>query len=147
MFRGKYETTVDEKGRTSLPARFRDVLTTVDDDRMVVTMALDPCLVAYPLSGWKEFEKKLGALPTFANEVVQLKRFYVGGAVECPVDGHGRILIPSALREYAGVSKNVIWCGMVGHVEIWDSVRWQEAFTATRQEARDLSTALANLDI
>jgi MraZ protein len=52
MFRGRYETIVDAKGRTSLPARYRDALTASDDNRMVLTTALDPCLVAYPYSVW-----------------------------------------------------------------------------------------------
>ena len=97
MFKGRYETTLDSKGRTSLPARFRHVLADGDHDRIVVTTALDPCLVVYPYSGWCEFEKKIAGLPSFDPNVIQLKRLYVAGASECPVDGHGRILLPPSL--------------------------------------------------
>ena len=147
MFRGRYETTVDSKGRTSLPARFREVLTDRDDSRMVVTTALEPCLVAYPYSGWIEFEKKLAQRPTFDPSVVQIKRLYVAGAVECPVDGHGRILIPPVLRQYAGILRDVIWSGMVGYVELWDQSRWHEAFTQAQTDANGLAAALAELGL
>jgi MraZ protein len=147
MFRGRYETIVDSKGRTSLPARFRDVLTASDDKRMVLTTALEPCLVAYPYSGWSEFEKKLGSRPTFDPAIVQIKRLYVASAVECPVDSHGRILIPPVLREYAGISREVVWSGMVDFVEIWDQGRWKEAFRDARDNATGLGQTLADLGL
>jgi MraZ protein len=147
MFRGRYETIVDAKGRTSLPARFRDALTASDDNRMVLTTALEPCLVAYPYSGWAEFEKKLSDRSSFDPAVTQIKRLYVASAVECPVDSHGRILIPPVLREYAGISREVVWSGMVGFVEIWDQQRWQEAFAQARDNATGLGQALADLGL
>ena len=105
MFRGRHETIVDAKGRTSLPARFRDVLTASDDRRMVLTTGLEPCLVAYPYSAWNAFEERLASRPTFDPAVNQIKRLYVASAVECLVDSHGRILIPSTLREYASAAR------------------------------------------
>jgi MraZ protein len=147
MYRGRYETIMDSKGRTSLPARFRDVLAASDDKRMVVTTALEPCLVAYPYSGWNAFEKKLASLPTFDPAVVQIKRLYVASAVECPVDSHGRILIPPVLREYAGISREVVWSGMVDFVEIWDQGRWQKAFKDARDSATGLGKTLADLGL
>ncbi len=147
MFRGRYETTVDQKGRTSLPARFRDVLAEGNDTRMVITTALEPCLVAYPLSGWKAFEKKLAERPSFDPNVIQIKRFYVASAQECPVDGHGRILIPSGLREYSNITREVVWSGMVSYVELWDQARWKTAFQAAKADAERLGKALADLGL
>jgi MraZ protein len=147
MFRGRHETIVDSKGRTSLPARFRDVLTANDDKRMVLTTALEPCLVAYPYNGWSEFEKKLSSRPAFDPAVIQIKRLYVASAVECPVDSHGRILIPPVLREYGGISKEVVWSGMVDFVEIWDQGRWREAFAEARDNVTGLGQALADLGL
>ena len=147
MFRGRYETTVDSKGRTSLPARFREVLAGSDDRKMVVTTSLEPCLVAYPYSGWREFEKRLSQRPSFDPSVIQIKRLYVAGALECPVDSHGRILIPPVLREYAGISKDVVWSAMVNYVELWDRNKWIEAFAAAQSGADDLGKALADLGL
>ena len=52
MFRGRYEHTIDAKGRTSLPARYRDVLSSIGERRVILTSALDPCLVAYTTPEW-----------------------------------------------------------------------------------------------
>jgi len=147
MFRGRYETTLDPKGRTSLPARFRDVLADLDDKKMIVTNALEPCLVAYPYSGWCQFEEKLANMPSFNSSVIQIKRLYVAGAVECPVDSHGRILIPPILREYAGISRDVVWSGMVGYIELWDRTRWNEAFSTAQGGADNLGKVLADLGL
>ena len=147
MFKGRYETILDSKGRTSLPARFRHVLTDSDDNRIIVTTALDPCLAVYPYNGWLEFEKKIAGLPSFDPSVIQIKRLYVSGAVECNVDGHGRILLPPVLREYAGVNREVVWSGMVDYVELWDQQRWNAAFDAARTGAAGLGKALADLGL
>jgi MraZ protein len=147
MFRGRYDTAVDDKGRTSLPFRYREVLASVDDDRFVVTTGLDPCLVAYPLSGWRDFEKRLSSKPSFDPSVVMLKRVYVSSAVECPVDGHGRILLPQNLRDYAGITRKVVWGGMVGYVELWDEGRFREIFAAAQAGATGLGKALADLGL
>ena len=147
MFRGRYETKVDPKGRTSLPARFREVLASAGDTKLVITTSLDPCLVAYTFSGWSDFERRLAERPSFDPSVVRLKRLYVSGAVECPVDGHGRILIPPVLREYAAVARDVIWSGMVGYIELWDRRRWQAAFDEARAGAEGLDRALADLGL
>jgi MraZ protein len=147
MFRGRYETKVDLKGRTSLPARFREVLASRGDAKLVITTSLEPCLVAYSFGGWADFERKLSERPSFDPHVVRLKRLYVSGAVECPVDGHGRILIPPALREYAAIARDVIWSGMVGYMELWDRGRWQKAFDEARAGAEGLDLALGDLGL
>jgi len=99
MFRGRYEHTIDAKGRTSLPARYRDVLSAMNERRIILTSALDPCLVAYAMQEWHAFEEKLSKLPQFDRSVQKLKRIYVSGAVECEVDDSGRVLVPPTLRD------------------------------------------------
>jgi len=89
------------------------------DSRLVLTTGLDRCLVAYPMGEWLAFEKRLSALPQFDADVVMLKRIYVSGAVECELDKVGRILIPAALRKHAGFSRDALWAGMGGYVELW----------------------------
>lgn len=120
MFRGRHEHAVDAKGRTSLPARFRDVLAAQGESRIVVTLSLDGCLAAYPLREWEAFEQKLINLPSLDEDMTELKRMLVGNAVECDIDKLGRMLLPTALREEAGITRNVLWVGMISYIEIWD---------------------------
>jgi MraZ protein len=147
MFRGRYEHTIDAKGRTSLPARYRDVLEASGERRIVLTSSLDPCLVAYAMPEWSAFEERLGKLPQFDRAVQKLKRIYVSGAVECEVDDSGRILVPPTLREYAGLAKDVLWAGSGKYAELWDKQAWRAHFETTEDERRDISSRLAELGL
>jgi MraZ protein len=136
VFRGQYEHTVDGKGRTSLPARFREVLTTLGESRLVITMAFDThCLVAYPMREWEAFEERLAKLPSFDKDVIALKRRYVSPAVECDIDKLGRLLLPSKLRDYAHLTRDVLWAGMGKNIELWDKARFEAANEAPLDEA------------
>jgi MraZ protein len=147
MFRGRYEHTIDAKGRTSLPARYRDVLASMAERRIILTSGLDPCLVAYTTPEWTAFEDKLAKLPQFDRAVQKLRRIYVSGAVECDVDDSGRILIPPTLREHAKLTKDVLWAGSGKYAELWDKEVWKKAFETTDEERVDISTRLAELGL
>lgn len=157
MFRGLYEHTIDAKGRTSLPALFRDVLakngadsdsdTSESETRLIVTTGIDRCLVAYPVAEWQAFEARLAGLSQFDPAVVQLKRIYVAGATECVIDKHGRLLVPPMLREYAQLSRDLVWAGMVTTIEIWSKELWAEQAAAMRQDRGAIAKALTGLGL
>lgn len=156
MFRGLYEHTMDAKGRTSLPGLFRDVLAKNaaspdgaegEESRLIVTTGIDRCLVAYPVAEWQAFEARLAGLSQFDPAVVQLKRIYVAGAAECVIDKHGRLLIPPMLREYAQLSSNLVWAGMVTTIEIWSKELWAEQAAAMRQDRGAIAKALTGLGL
>jgi len=130
LFRGRYEHAIDAKGRTSVPSRFREVMTAHGDSQLVLTTGLDSCLVAYPMAEWLAFEKRLSELPQFDADVVTLKRIYVSGAVECEVDKVGRLLIPAGLRKHAGLQRDALWAGMGSYIELWA----KESFEDLRKE-------------
>jgi MraZ protein len=130
LFRGRYEHSIDAKGRTSVPSRFREVMTAQGDSKLVVTTGLDTCLVAYPMAEWLAFERRLSELPQFDADVVTLKRIYVSGAVECEVDKVGRLLIPAALRKHARLHRDALWAGMGSYIELWA----KETFEDLRKE-------------
>lgn len=149
MFRGHFEHAIDEKGRTSLPSRFREVLTGSDEARLVVTPALgDPCLDVYPVRAWEALEGKLAQLNGFDAEVIEFRRFYVSAAVECDLDKQGRILIPPGMREHAGMEKNVLWLGHGQKAELWARERWQ-ALSAQKSadDLRALRAAMGRLGL
>jgi MraZ protein len=133
VFRGQYEHAIDGKGRTSVPSRFREVLAEDDDKKIVLTTGLDPCLVAYPMKEWLAFEERLAQLPRFDPSVAMIRRIYVSGAVELDIDKLGRVLIPQALRGYAGLERQALWAGMGRHLELWSKPRFDEL----RAEALD----------
>ncbi len=126
MFRGRYEHSIDAKGRTSVPSRFREVMTTRGDSKLVLTTGLDTCLVAYPMAEWLAFEQRLAELPQFDADVVILKHIYVSGAVECELDRVGRVLIPAGLRKHAQLDKDALWAGMGSYIELWAKTSFED---------------------
>ena len=101
MLMGEYNHTIDAKGRLIVPAKFREVL----GDEFVVTKGLDNCLFVYPNDEWQKFEEKLQTLPLTNKNARQFTRFFLAGAASVEVDKQGRILLPSVLREFAGLEK------------------------------------------
>jgi MraZ protein len=139
-FRGRFEHTVDAKGRTSLPARWRDELAKNGESQLVITMSFSArCLVAYPMREWEAFEERLAALPSFDNDVIALKRRYISPAVECEIDKLGRVLLPSSLREYAELTRDVLWAGMGKNVELWDQALFKAVTEKPLEEAAQLA--------
>ncbi len=144
MFRGHFEHAIDAKGRTSIPSRFRDVLTAGNDARLIVTPALfDPCLHVHPMRAWEDLEAKIAALPQFDPNVVAFRRRYISAAVECEIDKQGRILIPPALRDHAGLQKDVLWAGMGQTIELWSRDRWKAAQAMSEAELSAFKTVIA----
>nr|MBP3598155.1 division/cell wall cluster transcriptional repressor MraZ [Eubacterium sp.] len=121
MFMGTYDHSIDTKGRVIVPAKFREPL----GDSFVVTLGLDGCLFGYPEEEWMDFVKQLKELPG-TKEARKLQRYFMAGAAPCDVDKQGRILIPSKLREAAGLEKDIVFVGVMSKIEIWSKARWDE---------------------
>jgi len=133
VFFGRYEHTIDQKGRISIPSKFRTTLSEHYDDRLIITNNTDESLSAYPLEEWK---KLLGNAPgSFKTEQERedFQRFVVGGAMECQVDRQGRILIAPVLREFARLEREVVFVGATNKFEIWNKTKWETALQLARE--------------
>ena len=119
-FKGEYNHTVDAKGRLIVPAKFREAL----GETFVVTKGLDGCLYVYSDKEWENIENKFRELPLTAQDARKFTRFFFAGAADCELDKQGRILLPSVLRDYAGIEKEVVLAGVLNRVEIWSKERW-----------------------
>ncbi len=146
MFRGRYEHQIDSKGRLSVPARFREILATNYDERLIITN-FDQCLWAYPMAEWQLLENKVAALPQFLEEVKALQRVFISAAFESPIDKQGRILIPQTLRDYAAINGEVVIVGATKRIEIWDRDRWTKVFADAQDKLGNLGERLADLGL
>ena len=146
MFRGRFEYTIDPKGRVSIPVKFRELLAEKYDDRLIVTN-FDRCLVVYPYEEWRILEDKVSSLSMVKKEAKAFQRFFLSGAAECPIDKLGRILIPPTLRAYAQLEKNVVFAGLVKKFEIWSRERWAEEIVRSQENFEGISEALAELGL
>jgi transcriptional regulator MraZ len=127
MFRGATKVTLDEKGRMVMPTRYREQLVERAQGRVVVTVdSRDRCLLIYPLPEWELIEGKLMSLPTLKEEARRLTRLMIGHAVDFELDGHGRILLPQELREFAGLERHGMLIGLGRKFELWSESSWAE---------------------
>ncbi len=138
MFRGKFKHNIDNKGRFSLPAKFREVLRVKYGSENLVITNYPDCLVAYPVKEWQKIEEKLLNLPWDVPEVRQYVRYFLGSAEECQPDKQGRILLPQSLREEINLEKEVILLGMLNHFEIWNPKDLEEKFKDTKANFNQL---------
>ncbi len=116
---GQYAHNIDAKGRLFIPAALRREL----GQTFHVTVGQDHCLSVFSDESWDAFMDKLKELSY--NEVKKLRALFAYAA-DCEPDSQGRILIPAKLREYAGLTKEVVVVGSFDRVEIWNAQRWAE---------------------
>lgn len=125
VFRGINGLNIDNKGRMTMPTRYRDRLQLNSKAQVVLTIDTEvKCLLLYPLVEWEEIEKKLAALPSFNAVTRRIQRLLIGHATDVEMDTHGRILIPPMLRKYAGLKKKAVLVGQGKKFELWDEMLW-----------------------
>jgi MraZ protein len=134
MLRGKYEHTMTDKGRISVPSKFREVLRDKYGDENLIITNFERCLIVYPIKEWNEIERKAADLPQFKQEVISFLRHLIGSADDCPIDGQGRILIPQSHRNHARIKRDVVMIGMLTKFEIWAKEIWDEEISKEEDE-------------
>jgi len=122
MFLGEFVHTIDEKGRLTVPAKFRDDLAA----GLVVTRGIDRCLAIYPLEEWERLAKQVSDLPMTDRRARAFRRLVFANASDAIPDKHGRVLIPPRLREYAGFDNEVVVTGLNTYIEVWNQDSWGE---------------------
>ena len=120
MLMGEYRHNTDSKGRIIIPARFREEL----GDRIILARGLDGCITGYTLQQWENILNELRSLPNTKRESRMYVHMLVAKAAECDFDAQGRVLIPNSLIQEAAIEKECVVIGVVDHVEIWSSQRW-----------------------
>jgi MraZ protein len=142
MFLGEYTHTLDDKGRLTLPAKFRDQLA----QGVVVTRGLDGCLFVFTYENWKQFTATLGErLPFTQKSARDFSRFFFSGAVDIIPDRQGRILIPPFLRQYASLEAEVMIIGANSRLELWDAERWRQTLLDVESNAEMIAEQFGNI--
>jgi MraZ protein len=131
VFRGVSELALDAKGRLAIPARHREGLVANGNGQLVVTADHGGCLLIYPLATWEPIQARLMELSSFDDKIRSLQRLIVGHADDVELDAAGRILIPPALRRYAGLDKHVVLVGQGQRLELWDEMKWPAPIAQT----------------
>jgi MraZ protein len=119
MFFGSHQHTIDDKGRLTLPAKWRSELA----GGVVVTRGLDDCLFIFPKAKFESVAAEIDRQGMERADARAWARYFLGMAVDAETDKQGRILIPQNLRDYAKLDGEVVVSGVVSRIEVWNPER------------------------
>lgn len=143
MFIGEYQATIDDKGRVSVPAKFRPQL----EQTVVVTRGLDNSLFLYTMEEWKKLAEKLSTLPIATANTRAFARLMLAGAMDCEIDKQGRIILPSYLKDFAKITKKVVMAGLYNRIEIWSDELWTAYKQQTENQSNQIAEQLGSLGV
>jgi MraZ protein len=149
-FRGNCVHSLDDKGRISLPSEFRRVLGEQERGGVVLTNYLSEgsrCIEGFSLAVWEDFEARLREKSRFSSKLQRLENFYLSRASECAIDGNGRILVPTYLRGYAGLDREVVFTASIHGFRMWDKRVWDAIFAASEQALLENPDLFADVDL
>jgi len=148
-FYGTHDHTVDSKGRVALPATFRLALYEQDQGSVVLTNFITDgvrCLDGYSLSQWREFEAKIKEKGRFDPSARTLESYYIARASVCVCDSNGRVNIPTHLREYAGIDRDLVFTSAIHGFRVWRKEVWQLVFSQAESMLLDNPGLFAGVD-
>lgn len=122
LFRGGPVVALDQKGRVTVPARWREQLQTAGVAWLWITKHPDGCLALYPPAVFDQLESTVLGL---TSEDDSWRRLITGNAQEVEIDATARVLVPPDLRRWAGLDKDVKFMGVGTHFELWDLARYE----------------------
>lgn len=135
MFLGEYSHNIDEKGRLTLPARWREEL----GQRVVVTRGMEPCLFVFPEAKFETFLNEINTVGMTAGDARGLSRFFSSKATNDDLDKQGRVSLPQNLRDFAGLNGEVTVIGAFDHVELWAPAKYEQADAELVKNIPDMS--------
>jgi len=145
MFYGEFEHRLDKKGRIIIPSGFREASKENYVEKFFITRGLDNCLFMFPEEEWKLQESKFKSLSFTKRETRKFNRLFFSGAVEASPDRQGRILIPSFLKSYAGIKKDIMIVGVSSRIEIWSKEKWEDFYNSSKESFEDIAEKLLDL--
>jgi MraZ protein len=143
VFLGEFSHALDDKGRLTVPAKFRDELA----GGLVVTRGIDRCLFVFPREVWDNLAERISDLPLTQRHARNFSRLMFSGAADFIPDRQGRVLIPQGLREYAGLDGDAIIIGLYNRLEIWNPENWANVKTEVEEDPESIAEQLQELGI
>ena len=143
MFIGEYNATIDEKGRISIPSKFRNNL----KSKVVITKGLDESLFLYTEEEWLKLAEKLASLPIATANTRAFSRMMLAGAMDCELDKQGRVILPSYLKEFAKMQKKIVFAGLFNRIEIWSEELWNQYKSQTEKDSTSIAEQLGSIGV
>ncbi|MEN2737336.1 division/cell wall cluster transcriptional repressor MraZ [Microbacterium sp. X-17] len=130
MFLGTYAPKLDDKGRIILPAKFRDELAS----GLVLTRGQEHCVYVFSQREFESLHEKIRQAPVTSKQARDYLRVFLSGASAEVPDKQNRVTVPTSLRSYAGLDRDLVVIGAGSRAEIWDAEAW-ETYLAEQEAA------------
>ncbi len=138
MFFGEYEYTIDQKGRVTIPPKFREAF----KGGIVLLRSYDKCITARTVAEWGRMAEQLSRLPVTQSKTRRLNRATFSSAFSLDLDGQGRVVLPATLRQYAGVTNEVVIAGVRDCLEIWSKEDWLAEQQLIREQVWQIAESI-----
>ena len=146
MFYGEFEHALDRKGRLIIPSRFRDAMKEHYVEKFFITRGLDKCLFMFAEEEWRLQEQKFKTMTFTKSEYRRFNRLFFSGASVLVPDKQARILMPSCLKDYAEIKKDVYIIGVSNRIEIWSRKNWQDYYSSSKDSFEEVAEKLIDLE-
>jgi MraZ protein len=143
MFLGRFFHNLDDKGRLTIPSRFREQLS---ESGAYVMQGFDQNLMVLPARVFENWSQKFNRLTVTDEHTRQLRRVFFSNTEQVEIDRAGRMLIPQILRQYAGLNVNVVAVGSGDYFELWSPEAW-DAQSQDLFDSHSIATRFADLMI
>ena len=142
MYYGEAQTTLDEKGRITISRKFREVMSVLGHALWYMTRGYDGSIFIFPKEEWDKIRTQASGHASLDGHAIDVRRMMFGSVAEVQPDRQGRMSIPSHLREYAGLDKDVALVGVGEHLELWSLKRWRAFQQAREDEYKTMASGL-----
>ena len=126
MFQGHSNTTIDEKGRIIIPAKFRKHILPESNGMLSVTLGRDNCVWLFPSYEWTKVLETVQSTNPYTNDEVLMRRQMLFQADELSIDSQHRVLIPQELLKITGIKKDILLIGQIERIEVWNPAAYDK---------------------
>ncbi len=145
MFYGEYEHALDRKGRLIIPSKFRDAMKEHYVEKLFITRGLDKCLFMFAEEEWRLQEQRFKSMTFTKSEYRRFNRLFFSGASVLVPDKQARILMPSYLKDYAEIKRDVYIIGVSNRIEVWSRKNWQDYYSLSKDTFEEVAEKLIDL--
>ena len=142
MYYGEYQTTLDEKGRITVPSRFRELMKVLNHHVWYMARGFDGAVALYNQEEWSKLSGEFKGLAVMDVRALDFRRLFFGSVAEVQWDQQGRMAVPAHLRAHGGLEREVVVLGLGDHLELWGRARWDAFLGDKGQQFKEMASAL-----
>lgn len=143
MIIGEFRSKLVSGSRVAFPKKFRDEW----GQKVVITQGYEGCLVIVDEKGWKTLIQHAAKGPFVSEAVRDTTRFLLGGACEVELDDQGRFVLPANLKDYSGITEDLVFLGLGRWVELWSQTKWNERLEYIKKHSGEIGEKLSKLEV